>query len=106
MPKRVHSAFTLFEASLAKQLLEREGILCFLRNEVLGRIPGPKDDYSPEVWVQDDADAARATEILRAWQSGEVSGEPWTCPECREQIEAQFDACWNCETPRPDAAHH
>jgi nitrate reductase NapE component len=20
----------------------------------------------------------------------------WTCPKCKEQIEDQFDACWNC----------
>jgi hypothetical protein len=24
----------------------------------------------------------------------------WTCPGCREEIEAGFDACWNCGTTR------
>ena len=34
--------------------------------------------------------------------------ETWKCPKCGEEIEAQFDACWNCgafryehEPPRP-----
>lgn len=27
--------------------------------------------------------------------------EPWTCPKCREQLEGQFDKCWECGTTRP-----
>ena len=25
---------------------------------------------------------------------------PWKCPQCGEPLEAQFEACWNCGTPR------
>lgn len=25
---------------------------------------------------------------------------PWQCPNCKESIEANFDACWNCGTNR------
>src|SRR5712691_11185300 len=25
----------------------------------------------------------------------------WICPKCGEQLEAQFDTCWRCSTPRP-----
>ena len=25
----------------------------------------------------------------------------WTCPQCREVIEGQFTACWNCQAGRP-----
>ena len=24
------------------------------------------------------------------------TGDPWTCPECAETIDAQFAVCWNC----------
>ncbi len=33
-----------------------------------------------------------------------MSPEIWKCRGCGEEIEAQFDTCWNCETPRPDPA--
>ncbi len=26
----------------------------------------------------------------------------WTCPKCGEQVERNFEACWNCESPRPE----
>ena len=26
----------------------------------------------------------------------------WTCPKCGEQVERNFEACWNCEAPRPE----
>lgn len=31
-------------------------------------------------------------------------GSYWTCPQCAERVEVQFDSCWNCSTPRPHAA--
>ena len=24
----------------------------------------------------------------------------WKCPNCKEELDDQFDACWNCETTR------
>jgi len=30
-------------------------------------------------------------------------GSYWTCPQCAERVEEQFDSCWNCSTPRPHA---
>ena len=26
----------------------------------------------------------------------------WTCPNCGEQVEKNFAACWNCEAERPE----
>ena len=28
----------------------------------------------------------------------------WTCAKCGERIEAQFDSCWKCSTPKTDGA--
>lgn len=28
----------------------------------------------------------------------------WTCPQCGESIERQFDSCWKCSTPKGKAA--
>jgi ribosomal protein S27AE len=27
----------------------------------------------------------------------------WTCPNCGEQVEKNFLACWNCEAERPES---
>lgn len=40
----------------------------------------------------------------------DVTSRPWTCVKCGEQIEANFDLCWNCGTSRdgtedPEFAH-
>lgn len=29
-----------------------------------------------------------------------MNPETWNCQNCGEEIEAQFDMCWNCETPK------
>jgi hypothetical protein len=28
----------------------------------------------------------------------------WICTKCGERIEAQFDSCWKCSTPKTDGA--
>ena len=30
----------------------------------------------------------------------EVTNTFWTCTNCNEQVEEQFDACWNCQHNR------
>ena len=51
------------------------------------------------VWITDDAQFARADELLRAFLTGSLarrfSGEAWTCA-CGEKLEGQFTACWRC----------
>ena len=29
----------------------------------------------------------------------------WNCPKCNEEVEDQFDVCWNCQTERPEQQH-
>ena len=45
-------------------------------------------------------------EDLQASRAADSEGtlEPWTCPSCTEEVERNFDACWNCGTARKGEA--
>jgi len=82
-----------------KNVLEAEGIRCFLRNELLARLAGeiPFTECALELHLRDEADRWRAERILDDWRrSRPTTGEPWICPGCGEHLEAQFTSCWQC----------
>jgi hypothetical protein len=54
----------------------------------------PPAECQAEVWVAEDADVARAEQLLR--EGVTAQGEPWTCPSCGERLEPQFTQCWRC----------
>lgn len=104
--KKLHT-FTLAdraEAGLLKELLEREGVTCLIRNEqlfaALGEIPFL--ECSPELWVVDDEVWPRAKLLLDHWFKREDSPVSWTCTSCGEVLEGQFGACWKCEKKRSE----
>jgi len=91
------------QAGLLKELLEREGINCLLRNDQLSSALGeiPFLECLPELWVVDDEVYPRAKQLLENWLSGEGEmTEPWTCPNCGEQHDGQFGSCWKCGAGR------
>ena len=103
--KELHT-FSIAERSLAgllKERLTREGIDCLVRNEqlfsALGEIPFL--ECYPELWIVDDEVYPRAKLLLDGWLAREPENAgPWTCPQCGEMLEGQFDACWKCGSSR------
>jgi hypothetical protein len=95
--KRVFVGETLADVGLLKQLLEHEGLDCYVRNEQLGGALGevPFLECMPELWVLRNDDAERATALIAAAQAP-VAANPWTCASCGERHEAQYAACWRC----------
>ena len=98
-------AGSVFDATLVRNLLEGAQIEACLLDEQMGRlIPFYLSAMSAgavKVAVR-PSDAEEARIVLSA--TGEpVPGEDgtWDCPGCGEAIEAQFGACWNCQSPRP-----
>ena len=94
------------EAHLVAGLLASQGIGAEVRNEALfgvrGEVPVTPSTL-PTVWVVNDQDADPALAILRDYPPSQTDATvepPWTCGACGEQVEAQFEACWNCNTPR------
>ena len=102
--KKLHT-FTLAEqaqAGLLKELLEKEGIACIIKNEqlfaALGEIPFL--ECAPQLWVVDDEVFPRAKILLDGWLKNETDETSWTCSSCGEQLEGQFGSCWKCGETR------
>ena len=97
---------SVFDATLAKNLLESAGIGSFLLDEQMGRlIPSYVSAFGAgavKVAVR-PVDADESREVLSASRESppEADGN-WDCPHCGEPIEAQFGACWSCQTPKPE----
>ncbi|MGH8724994.1 MAG: putative signal transducing protein, partial [Burkholderiales bacterium] len=81
-----------------RNLLASAGLEVLVRNAALSSAMGelPPAECQAELWVLDDADAARAAAILQAT----VSGPDWTCPGCGESLGPQFTQCWRCGAER------
>ena len=86
------------EAGLLKELLEREGVACLIRNEqlfaALGEIPFL--ECFPELWVVDEEIWPRAKRLIDNWLKNEEDTPSWSCLSCGEILEGQFGACWKC----------
>ncbi|MCZ7565134.1 MAG: DUF2007 domain-containing protein [Burkholderiales bacterium] len=86
-----------------KNVLEAEGIRCYLRNELLTRLAGeiPFTECALELHLVDEADRWRAERLLEDWRrAAPGTAPPWACDACGEQLEVQFTACWRCGRPR------
>ena len=96
--KRVFSSESLVDAGHVRAVLEQHGIACFLKNEQLSGALGevPFLECMPEVWVRDDADAARAESLVGELSADAPAGVSWTCAHCNETNEPQYVECWNC----------
>ncbi|HET7668861.1 MAG TPA: DUF2007 domain-containing protein [Burkholderiales bacterium] len=95
--KRVFSSYSLAAVHHARNLLESAGIRAVVKNEYLSSAMGelPPAECQPQLWVLQDADAARAEALLQ----GEAAGPDWTCA-CGERLGGQFTRCWSCGADR------
>ena len=102
--RKVHTAESLIAIAHLRNVLESAGIACVVRNDRLGGVVGeiPFVECWPELWVRSPGQALRAKGLIdEALQSG-AEEDPWVCPGCGEQIEAQFMQCWRCAAVRPE----
>ena len=97
--KLLYSNENIFQVTNIKNLMESQGINVFIKNEfsqgAMGEISA--FDTWPEVWVFDDNDFDRASEILQASNNLNTI-EDWHCKNCSEQNATSFEICWNCNT--------
>lgn len=101
--KRVHIAPTLLDAQLAADALSSLGIATHILNAnaagALGEVPFMQ--AQPEVWVDDDRQAARAREVLAGLRNAPLRDEK-ICPQCGETNPGNFMSCWQCGGALPD----
>lgn len=87
------------DAQIAQGTLASLGVSALLETDNCGGMR-PHLDLTVGVRLlvaQPDAD--RALEILAAIPAP-AAGVPWACPGCGEEVEGNFDTCWNCGRAR------
>jgi hypothetical protein len=98
---KISTSPQLHEVELLKGMLEQHDIACVIRNEALANTAG-RHYGLPELWVLHDTNATRAMQLIDEWQSADNDeAAMWTCANCGERHEGQFDSCWNCGKSRP-----
>jgi hypothetical protein len=96
--RKVHTAESTIEAAHLRNVLEADGIACFVRNDRLAGVIGeiPFIECWPELWVAESGQELRARGLIEQALRPRPVGDPWVCPGCGEHMDAQFSECWRC----------
>lgn len=108
----VYSAADITEAYFLRDVLGDAGIATRVVGDTLTGMLPPGEETAPRLWVF-RKDEARAREIVEEFERvhqrprldderNPVSAATWTCPTCGEPVDADFELCWNCQTPRKE----
>jgi len=89
-----------------RDLLEREGIPTFIRNENLSSTEVSITEFFPNLCVLNDSDYEPALEILKTHrEKAEVLAQvELDCLSCGEKNPGTFELCFSCEEPLPATA--
>ena len=101
--KKILSSPDPGEIAILRNMLETAGIPCLMRNEITaGLAPEvPLSESTPELWIQEDQQLAKALKIKKMWQTAPpVTGNSWVCAACGETSGPQFTSCWKCGAAR------
>lgn len=100
----VYTATADWDAQMVRDILVSHGIDAIVEDRVELYYSG-----TDRVFILNEDDEARAMEIVREFganmsqQPRVAGGWSWRCPACREEVEPQFDVCWNCGAEKPRA---
>jgi hypothetical protein len=100
--REVFSSPDVTKVDYYKSVLDEAGISSFIRNENASSIGLVGPMFFPALCIIEDLDYDIAIRVLKSRQYTETSVvADWTCPSCSEKNPANFEICWNCNTPRP-----
>jgi hypothetical protein len=88
-----------------RNLLVNEGIQCDVKTPFLAVAKGdlPVTDCWSQLWIMNDEDLEKALGVIdAALAQGVQPGGTWKCSKCGEEVERQFEVCWQCGSVRPD----
>lgn len=105
--KTLRRCFNFVEAESIRTRLDAAGILAVINGAESNRmlsyvgtaLGGVQLEVAPE-------DYDRAVQLLEDDEIKSAAAGPWVCQACREQNEATFELCWNCQKLRDQADHH
>lgn len=97
---RFKSGVTPFVIQQYYDALTTQGIPCVVRNQFISGAMGelPAQDLEPELWLINADDLVFAERVLTSLK--EDSAEAWVCSTCQEPQDAEFNLCWNCQSPK------
>lgn len=96
--KMVYTNESSFLVNSMKDRILAEKIEVFIKNEYAQGAMGELSPFDtwPEVWVANEQDFDRATEIVNLSQSNQEAAD-WTCKNCSEENDGSFEVCWKCQ---------
>jgi hypothetical protein len=96
--RKVYTHHDRFMVWQIKQLLEQRGIPCFIKNEFAIGAVGELSpfDVLPEVWLSDDEWLPKAQQFITDFEYQPTMQKAWSCDQCHELNEANFELCWQC----------
>lgn len=103
--KKVYSAQSALTVGNLRNLLVSQGIESEVRIPYLAAAGGdlPLTECWSQLWILDDADFDRAMKVISgALEPSAETYSTWKCPKCHEEVETQFDVCWQCGSFRPN----
>ena len=83
--KPLLSSLNALEIHHLKNVLEADGIRCWIRNELLSRLAGeiPFTECAMELHLVREEDRPRAEALLAVWRRPPPPGPSWTCAGVR-----------------------
>ncbi len=102
--KRLYECQDRLQAQMLRDALASHHIHTVILGDYLSGAAGELSAIQfPTLWVVEDDDFTLARQLVARYLTElEVERAAWRCPHCGEQIDAPFDICWNCSTPRPE----
>jgi len=95
--KKLDTFNDIITANIYKAKLESADIDILIKNDYPPGISIALGNQLPELWVIHDQDLARARKIIQQIdQPVQTNQSYWTCKECGEKLDAQFNECWQC----------
>ncbi len=99
--KKLYSSSNRIFLEILEAKLKADGINCFIKNQfppAAGEVP-PAVAW-PEIWVDSNHFENAKSILTTELETESAPHPPWQCPQCKEEVEGQFNICWNCSHVR------
>ena len=100
--KHIYTNESIILLHSAKNFLALNGVESFVKNEhnIANGARLGIDNIFLELWLVNDQDFDKATEILEKQLNNPEPQPSWFCAKCDEQNDGSFDFCWKCQSER------